>query len=186
MKNNRLMLIAIASAFAIQSCGNNTSSNDQTRDSLDNSTTVMNQSHEDEDSNQFMKDAAIGGLMEVEAGKTALAQSSNAEIKALAELIVQDHQIANTKLRELAGNKNVLLPTELPADKQEHLNKMKEMKGADFDKHYLQMMEEDHQKDIARFEQASENLRSEDVRDFAKQTLPFLRKHAEKVKQIKL
>src|SRR5690606_29164934 len=99
MKNNSLVLIAMASAFAIQSCGGNTSSNDQTRDSLDNSTTVINQSHEDDDSNNFMKEAAVGGLMEVEAGKVALSQSTNAEIKALAEMIVEDHQIANTQLK---------------------------------------------------------------------------------------
>ncbi|RRN76984.1 DUF4142 domain-containing protein, partial [Pseudoxanthomonas sp. SGD-10] len=185
-KNNSLVLIAMASAFAIQSCGGNTSSNDQTRDSLDNSTTVINQSHEDDDSNNFMKEAAVGGLMEVEAGKVALSQSTNAEIKALAEMIVEDHQIANTQLKELARTKNVLLPTELPSDKQEHLSRLKEMQGSDFDKHYLQMMQEEHQKDIAKFENASESLRSDDVREFAKQTLPVLKKHAEKVSSIKL
>jgi len=191
MKKLNFLTIAIAGAFAIQSCQNNNrnnavinESNDSTLDSLNNSTALHNESDEDDDSNFFLKQAAIGGMMEVEVGKIALQNAASAEVKTLAQMIVKDHEAANTELETLATGRSVLLPTELPADKQDHLKSMKNLKGKDFDSHYLQMMREDHQKDISMFREASANSRSKDVKDFAAKTLPVLEKHAREVEKI--
>lgn len=191
MKKQSLIMIALAGAFAIQSCQNNNKnnagldqSNDSTLDSLNNSTALLNESDEDDDSNLFLKQAAIGGIMEVEAGKIAIANASSADVKALAQMIVKDHEAANQELKALATGKSVLLPTELPADKQDHLNSMKNLKGKDFDKHYLQMMREDHKKDIDMFRETSANSRSKDIKDFAAKTLPVLEKHSQEVERV--
>lgn len=184
-------MIAFAGVFAIQSCQNKTNnnagineSNDSTLDSLNNSTALINESNEDDDSNLFMKTAAIGGIMEVEAGKTAIANATRPEVKSLAEMIVKDHEAANKELKTLATDKSVLLPTELPADKQDHLKTLQNLKGKEFDDHYIKMMREDHKKDIDMFRETSAHSRSKKIKDFATKTLPVLEKHAREVEKI--
>jgi putative membrane protein len=46
------------------------------------------------------------------------------------------------------------------------------------------MMKDDHREDISKFQKASEDLENNDVKNFAKNTLPVLKKHKEKVDQI--
>lgn len=192
MKTANFMLMALAGAFAIQSCQNPTSnsnagldkSNDSTLDNLNNSTALQNESKEDDDSNLFFKKAAIGGMMEVQAGNIALKNAKDAEVKALAQMIVNDHEAANKELQALANERNVVLPTELPADIQEHLKTMSNLTGKAFDDHYLKMMREDHKKDIDMFRETSNGSRSDKVRDFATKTLPVLEKHAREVEKV--
>jgi putative membrane protein len=193
MKKINFLMIALAGAFAIQSCQNNNKnqtgldeSNDSTLDNVDNSTALMNETNVEDDANLFLKQAAIGGMMEVEAGKIAIENANSADVKAVAQLIVKDHESANSELNILASEKSVLLPTELPADKQEHLRDLKKLKGRDFDKHYIDMMKEDHKKDIAMFKETSESSRSKDVKDFATKTLPILEKHAHEIEKIEI
>ena len=191
MKKLNMMLWAVAGILALHSCQNNNSSensetSDSTLDSMNNSTALMNESDKDEDSNQFMKKAAAGGIMEVKAGNLALQNASDENIKAVAKMIVADHEVANKELQAIATKNNVLLPTELPADKQEHLDKMKNLKGKDFDGYYLQMMREDHMNDIALFKESASSSRSKEVRNFAAKTLPVLEKHAKELEKISL
>jgi putative membrane protein len=192
MKRKNLMMVALAGAFAIQSCQNNTSnsnagldkSNDSTLDNLHNNTALHNESDEDDDSNLFLKQAAIGGLMEVQAGNIAIQNAASADVKALAQMIVKDHEAANKELQTFANERNVVLPTELPADKQEHMNSLKKLNGKAFDDHYLKMMREDHKKDIDLFRETSNSSRSKQVRDFAAKILPVLEKHAREVEKV--
>jgi putative membrane protein len=61
---------------------------------------------------------------------------------------------------------------------------MKAMKGNDFDKAYVSMMVNDHNNDIAKFENQSNNGTDADVKAFATATLPTLKKHKEKITEI--
>lgn len=136
----------------------------------------------DGDESAFLKQAAIGGMMEVDAGKIAM-KSSNAQVKAFASQMVADHTKANNELKALAEKKKILLPMEYPSELKAHLDAMKNMKGADFDKHYIEMMVTDHDKTIALFKSGSEAADKE-VKDFANKTIPVITGHFEKAKSI--
>src|SRR5512132_3382587 len=61
----------------------------------------------------FVKEAAMGGLMEVELGRLATEKASNAEVKQFAQRMVDDHGKANEQLSAVAQQKNVQVPSGL-------------------------------------------------------------------------
>jgi putative membrane protein len=99
--------------------------------------------------------------------------------------MVADHSKANEELKALAAGKNVILPTTMADDEQKHINDMSAMKGADFDKHYVDMMVDDHDKDVKMFEEAAEDAKDPDIRAWASKTLPVLKEHQAAIKAIK-
>src|SRR2546423_400842 len=79
----------------------------------------------------------------------------------------------NDKLKSIASSHTETLPTSLPADMQKELDKLSKLSGAAFDKEFIQMVGmKDHKTDIALFEKASKEAKSDDLREFAKSTLP--------------
>ena len=134
-----------------------------------------------EDAN-FMDAAALGGMMEIDLAKTAL-HSSNAEIKAFAMRMITDHSRMAKELEQLAYNSGILIPEAYSSDLKEQLELMKNMPGADFDKHYMQMMVRDHSKTITLFETGSQSL-SDEVKEFALKYLPVLDAHYKAAKRI--
>jgi putative membrane protein len=58
-----------------------------------------------------------------------------------------------------------------------HVAGLQNRKGAAFDKAYMTMMVQDHQKDIQEFEKASNNLSDGEAKAFATRTLPVLKAH---------
>lgn len=143
---------------------------------------LTNQSKVDGDEAAFMNKAAIGGMMEVDLGKIAM-KSTNPKVKAFAEQMVTDHTKANNELKALAVKTKILLPEAYPADEKAHIDMMKSMTGAAFDKHYIDMMVTDHDKTIALFNTGAVS-QDKDVSSFAKNTLPVIKGHFEKAKTI--
>ncbi len=130
----------------------------------------------------FMNSAAPGSLAEVELGKLAVGKSPNPEVKAFAQKMIDDHSKAVEELKQLAAQKKVMLPPDVrPAHKQ-LMEKLSKLSGADFDKEYVKAMVEDHEKDVAAFENASKTGADADVKAFAAKTLPTLKMHLEMIK----
>jgi putative membrane protein len=83
----------------------------------------------------------------------------------------------------LAEFMNVEVPTKPKAEAQQEYEKLKALKGADFDKAFAEHMVMDHQKEIEKFEEQAEGG-SDEVAQFAKQTLPVLNTHLDLAKKI--
>jgi putative membrane protein len=180
-------------ALMVQACNSGNSTNGSSDSSSMDSTTMGSVSETATDTSgmnpassdpkDFMEQAAVGGIMEVEAGKVAQTQASSAAVKEFAALMVKDHTTANEELKGIAAKKSVTLPTSLPADKQQHLDAMKKMSGAEFDKHYIGMMVEDHGKTVSLFQAGSKNS-DQEASAFASKTLPIIEGHYTKAKEI--
>jgi len=130
----------------------------------------------------FMNEAAPGGMAEVELGKLASAKAENAEVKAFAQKMVEDHSKAGDELKQLAAQKKVILPPDVMPKHKEIIDKLSKLNGADFDKEYVKAMVADHEKDVAAFENVSKTAVDADVKAFATKTLPTLKMHLEMIK----
>lgn len=137
------------------------------------------------DDNNFLVEAASGGMMEVELGNIAAANAASAQVKKFASMMVEDHSKANKELTELARLKNIAVPNAPGEKHQEHINELKSKKGKDFDKAYMDLMVDDHYEDVSKFEDASKNAKDEDIKAFATKTLQVLKHHQEEAKKIK-
>lgn len=136
------------------------------------------ESHED-----FMHEAAQGGMAEVEMGKLAAQKAQNAEVKKFGQMMVTDHTKANEELKGIATKKSVPLPSDTGSHKAS-IDKLNSLSGAEFDRAYVELMVADHAKTINLFQSQADRGTDPEVKAFAAKTLPTLKKHAETIQAI--
>ncbi|MDP4213563.1 MAG: DUF4142 domain-containing protein, partial [Bacteroidota bacterium] len=91
---------------------------------------------------------------------------------------------ANDQLKTVASTLNITLPDSVSDDARKEIDKLKMKKGKDFDKAYVNMMLDDHKKDIADFRKCADNCSDSSIKAFASNTLPTLEKHLDSVQAI--
>lgn len=193
MKKTFFSILAVSACLSFTACTNETDSKDIAEDrneqKIDNSAmNTMNTPGSDndaEDDAEFAVKAADGGMMEVQMGELAQKNGANAQVKSFGKMMVEDHTKANNELKALAAQKNITLPATLGNDNQKMYNDMAAMKGADFDKHYVDHMVDDHEDDVEMFRKTSMNAADPDIKAFAAKTFPTLEMHLQKIKEIK-
>jgi putative membrane protein len=145
---------------------------------------ITHKTNVDDDSAFFIKEAGTGGLMEVRMANIALKNASAPEVIAFAKQMVMDHGKANKELRQIARKNGVIIPTEIIPEKRAHVEMLKKLSGAQFDKQYMDMMVTDHQKTVELFK-SGQSLNKDDLVAFAKKTTPVIEKHYNMAKEIK-
>jgi putative membrane protein len=128
---------------------------------------------------RFMKEAASGGLMEVELGKVAVQKGSHQRVKEFGKRMQADHSKANDQLKKIAAKKDVELPTEPSGEHKSTMDKLTKLSGAEFDREYMEAMVDDHKEDIEKFQTQADKGKDPDVKKFASDNLPILKKHLE-------
>jgi putative membrane protein len=188
MKKLSFIAVACLAVFGFQACNDGDSddaiksaneSNEVKQDSNQAASTVS------EEDSKFAVEAASGGMMEVQLGELAQQKASSQAVKNFGSMMVRDHSKANDELKALAGNKNITLPPAPGEDHMDHIKKLSEKSGKEFDKDYINMMVDDHQDDIDKFEKCSKDAKDPELKAFADKTLPKLREHLAAAKKIK-
>lgn len=85
----------------------------------------------------FFKQAAEGGIAEVDAGKLALSKGTSQAVKDFGALMVKDHSAANEKLKSIATAENVDLPSKTSVSQMASKTKLEALFGDSFDKAYI-------------------------------------------------
>jgi predicted outer membrane protein len=130
-------------------------------------------------------DMAIANMAEVETGKLALSKSQNAEVKAFAQQMIDDHGKALADLQPLAQSKGVTLPTELDAKHKAMSAKLEKLSGDAFDKEYMKMAGlKDHKDTHAKLQKISKSAKDGDVKAAADKTLPVVEQHLKAAQQM--
>jgi putative membrane protein len=119
----------------------------------------------------FMKKAAKGGMMEVSMGNLAEQNAQSDDVKSFGKRMVTDHGKANDELKSIAAQKGVTLPSKEPPLKWSS------------DKSYLNMMVQDHQKDLAEFQEEAKTGTDPEVKKFAEDTAKVVQEHLDLAKE---
>jgi putative membrane protein len=122
----------------------------------------------------FMKEAAKGGMMEVDMGKMAQQKGKSADVKKFGSTMVADHTKAGNELMAIAKKKGV--------DLSKEKGKMMKLNDATFDKEYINAMVKDHEEDLAAFQGEAKNGSDADVKAFASKTSAMIKKHLDMAK----
>jgi putative membrane protein len=142
-------------------------------------------SPQQDDDKDFLKEAASGGLLEVELGRFAEQNAQNPRVKKFGAMMVRDHQKVNDELKTLASGKNITLSDEMDNKHKDMVDDLKKEQGDDFDKAYIKGMVEDHEKDVDKFQKVAEDGKDPEIKAFAAKTLPTLLMHLDSAKSIK-
>jgi putative membrane protein len=140
-------------------------------------------SHQDK---SFIKDAAEAGNAEVEGSKVAVSQSANADVKAFAQQMVDDHGKAGTELKALADQKGVKVSDEPSTLKKTEIKMLSGRKGSSFDQHYADSIGvKAHEDTVKLFQKEIDKGTDADVKAWAQKTLPTLQHHLEMARTLK-
>ncbi|HEY5371554.1 MAG TPA: DUF4142 domain-containing protein [Hanamia sp.] len=159
---------------------NSTDTNKMMPSSSDTSKMVM----VGDDAKDFSKDAAQGGMMEVELGNIAMKNGGTQAVKEFGKMMVDDHTKINDQLKDLASKKNVDLPATVSDHQQKDIDKLTKETGKEFDKDYVSMMVKDHKDDIDAFKKAEDKISDRDYKSFISNALPTLQKHLDAIEAI--
>lgn len=132
----------------------------------------------------FMREAAAANIAEIQAGRIALDKSGNAQVRELAQRIIDDHTRVGDQLMNIARRKQVSLPTEPQPMQKQEADHLKSLSGDAFDQAYAEAMVRDHRDAIQLFGRESGNGIDPDLRRFATTTLPVLKMHLQMAEQL--
>ena len=138
-----------------------------------------------DDAKDFSKEAAQGGMMEVQLGNVAMKNGGTRAVKDFGKMMVDDHTKINDQLKDLASKKNVDLPSSVSDHQQKDIDKLSKENGKAFDKDYVSMMVKDHKDDIDAFKKAEDKISDSDYKNFISNALPTLQKHLDAIETIK-
>lgn len=125
----------------------------------------------------FMVNAASGAMFEMQLGQLTKTHSRNQRVKNFGNRMIKDHGETEKKLKALAAAKNITLPDSISNRQQKEKEQLQKKKGDAFDEAYINMMVDDHKKDIREFEKQATNGTNPDIKSFASDNLKMLHVH---------
>jgi len=134
----------------------------------------------------FVQKASISNMFEMEAAKVALERSTNPDVKAFAQKMLDDHSAAGAKLTSAAASANVSgsVATALDKKHEKILADLRTEEADDFDDEYVDEQEDAHRKTVKLFEKYAEDGEDPALKSFASSTLPTLRAHKTEVQAL--
>ena len=136
------------------------------------------------DDQKFAKEAALGGLVEVELGKLAAQKASRDDIKQFARKMIVDHAQTNELLMQVARKVDITMPAELDSKHQSRVDKLSKLSGEDFDKAYMQDQLKDRQAQVRDFRAESQAGEDPTLKAFASYMLPKLQEDLKLAKSL--
>ena len=135
----------------------------------------------------FVTKAGTANMFEIQTSQLALTTSKDKAVLAFAKMMVKDHTAAGKKLdAALAKDStaNLTAPTALTDDQQAKLDDLKTRTGNDFDKKYADLQKGAHDDAVGLFSDYAKNGTDSTLETFASDTLPTLKMHQAKVKDL--
>jgi|MudIll2142460700_1097286.scaffolds.fasta_scaffold69588_2 putative membrane protein len=132
-------------------------------------------------------------VMQIDLGKQAKVKGT-AAVKSLGETLIKDHSTADKELAAMAKKKGIAkIPAAEPAteaDKaeikqhSESIAALKKLKGADFDREYLRMVVEDHEKELAKSDVFIASAQDTDLKTMLETNKTVLQRHHDAAKEL--
>lgn len=193
MKRNGLLTLALAAAVAV-GCNN-----PQTKTDVVGTTgeeTIVSAGDRD-----FVEDLSVASMAEVELGNLAKARGTSRDVKQFADMMAADHSKAGNELRQIAQRHGIAQPSQMDEKHRDLKTKLSAMRGAEFDREYMNAMVQGHQDVIDRLQTRTEEHRFGDdtgtvepepndnsveasLNLWAARALPTVRHHLDEAKRI--
>jgi putative membrane protein len=148
----------------------------------------------------WVEDRLEGGMREVKLGELASEKARDPEVKAFGRMMVQDHTQAGDELKQIASKPNITVAAELEGDHRDTFERLSKLQGAEFDREYINTAVDDHEKTLNAVEdrldkegdnenprytpKKADNPFEVQLNEWAAKTVPAVRKHLERAKQL--
>jgi putative membrane protein len=132
----------------------------------------------------FIQDQLADGDAEVALGRLVEDRATTPQVKEFGQMMVSEHQKAGAELKEIASKHNIAIESKEHSEHNDLRERLSKLSGAEFDREYIEAMVDDHEKAVNDVEKKAENADNPEIRQWASKTLPTLRQHLERAKQI--
>src|SRR4029079_8345354 len=114
-------------------------------------------------------------------------KAQNGDVRSFGKQMFADHTKTSDQLKKLVADKDIKveLPAKLDAEHQTSLDKLNGLSGDQFDKEFVGLQIDAHQKAIALFEGYAAAGENSDLKVWAKDTLPTLKEHLDHAQKLK-
>lgn len=134
---------------------------------------------------RMLEQLAQGNMAEIEAGKIALEKSQNADVKAFAQKMVDDHGKGLQEVQAVAQAKGVTLPSEPDAKQKAMAKQLNGLSGEAFDRGYLtQAGVSAHKAMHALVQRVQSKAKDADVKALGAKLEPTVAQHRTQVTQM--
>lgn len=164
---NRLVLIATCSLLAMPAFAANAGETTGINSTLGTPTTK-----------EFVQEAAITDMFEIESSKLAANKLSGSG-KDFADQMIADHTKTTTELTEQAKADNIPIPAAMDSSHQKLLDRLSKLNGAEFQKEYFDDQVSGHKDAVSLFERYGKGGDNAKLKDWAAKMLPTLQHHLE-------
>jgi putative membrane protein len=132
---------------------------------------------------EFVTQAASGGMYEVQSAKLALNQGAGEPVRSTALELATEHAQQNEQLRQIAVGQGLAVPAEMLPRHRQMLQSLQDANDASFVGRFHDQQIQAHEEAIQLYERAARELENEPLRNFAQQSLPALRDHLGDLRQ---
>lgn len=127
----------------------------------------------------FVRKATESSYKEVASAKEALPQLQQPELKRIAEMLVNDHTGANARLAKIAETKHWPVPAPAPLAAPPSGTA-----SGDFDAKWTAEMIAGHERSVALYRAQAKSGEDQDLRKYARETLPTIERHLAELKRL--
>lgn len=137
------------------------------------------------DDRTFVLKASEVHLAEINLGRLAVTNAGAPEVKRFGQQMVDDHGKANDKLNQLASQWNLAVAATMGQEHRNLFNKLSALRGPEFDHLYINQMVLGHEQAIAFVQGAIDQLQNGDLKAYATEGLPHLKRHLKMAQDIR-
>jgi putative membrane protein len=156
----KMFLASAFAAFVLMACDKENDNNEL------NSTDDM-----------FLTQVNIGNRAEIMAGQLAVTKGNSAEVRAYGQMMVNEHNLAQTDLRNVAASAGRNLRDTIDPEHQALMARLNTLSGRSFDTAYINSQVRDHQKTLNIFQMELTDGKHRAVRDYANRYMPNIQMH---------
>lgn len=160
------------------------SSNTQTKEPAVETNPETTPDQNKQQDSDFLLDAYSYGLMLVRYSKLATEKASTPAVKSFAEQSAGWHEDLNKEIAQMASRENITLPDSTGSDVEDYSKELETLPAADFERRYLEVLQQIQQKTISLYTSTAENAADTTVRNWATQKAPDLEAHAQAVQEL--
>lgn len=124
-------------------------------------------------------------LTELEMSKLAMQKAANPQVKTFAQRSVQEHQLRNTQLRDLARQLSLTVPAELSKEGKDRIDDLRDEQGTAFDLRYLSEIASVNERSTDLADNLADEAPNETVQKLASQIKKEDKRHRDQARQMK-
>jgi predicted outer membrane protein len=136
------------------------------------------------DDAKFVMRASESDMAEISMAKLAEQNAASPAVKEFAKHMIDDHTKASSELKQIVGKSNHKLASDVSEHHKQMAEKLKSLKGQEFDREYMMGQLKAHKAAVQLFQSEIQNGQDQSIKGFAQKTLPVIQSHHQMAMQI--